>query len=210
MAPPNPRRLWLTRLQELVAGSENKAVTTSHSPSSATSPSGNSDGEVERLQRELTATKEYLQSIIEQQDSLSEELRSANEESQSANEELHSTNEKLQTAKEELQSSNQELTTLNDQLRYRNIELSEIGDDFTNLITSTTIPVLMVGSDLRVRRITAPARRVMNLPDDYIGQPLREIATNFDVPKLERLITEVIAQVQPREIETTNLTPIKS
>ena len=59
----------------------------------------------------------------------------------------------------------------------------------------------MVSSDLRVRRITAPARRVMNLPGDYIGRPLRELATNFDLPELERLITEVIEQVQPREIE---------
>ena len=59
----------------------------------------------------------------------------------------------------------------------------------------------MVGNDLRLRRIMAPARRVMNLQGDYIGRPLRELATSFELPELEGLITEVIDQVQPREIE---------
>ena len=60
----------------------------------------------ERLERELEATREYLQSIIEEQESMNSELRSANEEIQSSNEELQSTNEELETAKEELQSTN--------------------------------------------------------------------------------------------------------
>jgi len=202
VASSRPPGQWLMRLRRLVAADEHDPANTTGRSSAATPSSRvNGDREIERLQRELTATKEYLQSIIEQQDALAEELRSANEETQSANEELHSTNEELQTAKEELQSSNQELTTLNEQLRYRNLELTNISDDLNNLITSTTIPVLMVSSDLRVRRITAPARRVMNLPGDYIGRPLRELATNFDLPELEQLITEVIEQVQPREIE---------
>ena len=202
VTPSTPAGGWVTRLQRLLRGSEHEGPEASRrSPAAARSSGVNSDLEVERLQRELTAVKEYLQATIEQQDTLSEELRSANEETQSSNEELHSTNEELQTAKEELQSSNQELTTLNEQLRYRNLELSEIGDDLTNLITSTTIPVIMVGNDLRLRRITAPARRVMNLQADYIGRPLRELATNFELPELEGLITEAIDQVQPREVE---------
>ena len=202
VTPSKPVRGWVTRLQRWLRPSKHESPDTAgHSPAAATSEGHKSNGEVERVQRELTATKEYLQSIIEQQDSLTEELRSANEETQSSNEELHSTNEELQTAKEELQSSNEELTTLNEQLRYRNLELSEIGNDLSNLITSTTIPVVMVGNDLGVRRITAPARRVLNLQADYIGRPLRELTTNFELPELEAVIIEVIEQVQPREIE---------
>ena len=53
-----------------------------------------------RLKRELEATRDYLQSIIEEQEAMNEELRSANEEIQSSNEELQSTNEELETAKE--------------------------------------------------------------------------------------------------------------
>src|SRR5262245_25381826 len=61
--------------------------------------------EIARLQQELLASREYLQSVIEQQEAYNEELQSANEEIQSSNEELQSINEELETAKEELQSS---------------------------------------------------------------------------------------------------------
>ncbi|HTV51060.1 MAG TPA: chemotaxis protein CheB, partial [Steroidobacteraceae bacterium] len=48
-----------------------------------------------RLTHELAATRDYLQSVIEQQEAANEELQSANEEVQSANEELQSINEEL-------------------------------------------------------------------------------------------------------------------
>src|SRR5207237_5020757 len=53
-----------------------------------------------RVEQELAATKEYLQSIVEEQEATNEELVSANEEILSSNEELQSTNEELETAKE--------------------------------------------------------------------------------------------------------------
>ena len=52
---------------------------------------------------ELAASREYLQSIIQELEAANEELQSANEEILSSNEELQSTNEELDTAKEELQ-----------------------------------------------------------------------------------------------------------
>ena len=100
---------------------------------------------------------------VEQQDAANEELRSANEEILSSNEELQSTNEELETAKEELQSANEELTTVNEQLQHRNLELSQANNDLTNLLSSTNIPVVMVGGDLRIRRFTPPAQKSMNL-----------------------------------------------
>ncbi|HEY7238211.1 MAG TPA: chemotaxis protein CheB, partial [Burkholderiales bacterium] len=80
--------------------------------------------ETTRLAQELAATREYLQSLIEQQEAANEELQSANEEVQSANEELQSINEELETSKEEIQSANEELATVNDELQNRNLELS--------------------------------------------------------------------------------------
>src|SRR5438132_12646383 len=53
-----------------------------------------------RLQQELSATKDYLQSIIEDKEEANEELKPAKEEIQSTNEELQSTNEEIETAKE--------------------------------------------------------------------------------------------------------------
>src|SRR5262249_21362375 len=54
------------------------------------------DRQIIRLNQELAATREYLQSVIEQQEAANEELQSSNEEVQSANEELQSINEELE------------------------------------------------------------------------------------------------------------------
>ncbi len=78
--------------------------------------------------------REYLQSVIEEQESTNEELKSANEEILSANEELQSTNEEQQTAKEEAQSSNEELATVNEELQHRNADLARANDDLINLL----------------------------------------------------------------------------
>jgi two-component system CheB/CheR fusion protein len=120
--------------------------------------------ETAQLRQELSSTREYLQALIEQQDAANEELRSANEEILSANEELQSTNEELEVAKEELQSANEELSTVNEELQHRNLELNEITNDLQNLLASTTIPMVMVALDLRIRRLTPPARKIMRLP----------------------------------------------
>jgi len=53
------------------------------------------------LKKELESSKQYLQTVIENQEATNEELRAAMEEVQSSNEELQSTNEELETAKEE-------------------------------------------------------------------------------------------------------------
>ncbi|MGH2602390.1 MAG: diguanylate cyclase domain-containing protein, partial [Dehalococcoidia bacterium] len=153
------------------------------------------------LRQELAATREYLQTLIEQQDAANEELRSANEEILSSNEELQSTNEELETAKEELQSTNEELSTVNEQLQHRNLELNQTTNDLTNLLTSTTIPVLMVGLDLRIRHLTPPARTIMNLLPSDLGRPIGDLKANVDMPDLEALIEEAIDQVQVRERE---------
>ena len=72
------------------------------------SSDGDPDGDtVDQLHRELAASREYLQSIINDLEAANEELQSANEEILSSNEELQSTNEELDTAKEELQSTNE-------------------------------------------------------------------------------------------------------
>jgi two-component system CheB/CheR fusion protein len=157
--------------------------------------------EIEQLRRELASTREYLQALIEQQDGANEELRSANEEILSSNEELQSTNEELETAKEELQSTNEELITVNEQLQDRNLKLSQSTNDLNNLLTSTNIPVVMVGPDLRVRRFTAAARNSMNLLSADIGRPFTDLKASVEVPDVEKLIDEVIDTVQIRQRE---------
>ncbi|HZI83472.1 MAG TPA: ATP-binding protein, partial [Casimicrobiaceae bacterium] len=155
--------------------------------------------EVTELRRELISTRDYLQSLIEDQDAANEELKSANEEILSTNEELQSTNEELETAKEELQSVNEELTTVNEQLQTRNAELSRLNDDVTNLITSTSLPMVAVGVDLRIRRVTPAAATLFNILPSDIGRPIGNLKPAVDVAELEALIVQVIDTVKASE-----------
>ncbi|HEY4592827.1 MAG TPA: CheR family methyltransferase, partial [Thermoanaerobaculia bacterium] len=141
-----------------------------------------------RLAQELAATREYLQSVIEQQEAANEELQSANEEIQSANEELQSINEELETSKEEIQSSNEELATVNDELQARNFELSHSNNDLTNLLASVQMPIVMLGPDLRLRRFTPAAEKLLNLIPSDIGRPIENIRPNVDIPNLPDLV----------------------
>lgn len=152
--------------------------------------------EVIRLEEELTATKEYLQSVIEQQETTNEELRSANEEVQSSNEELQSINEELETAKEELQSTNEELSTVNEELEGRARELEQANNDLTNLVSSAGIPIVIVGSDKRIRRFTPQAEKLMNLISTDVGRPLSDIKPNIDISGLQDLVENVIKEIR--------------
>jgi two-component system CheB/CheR fusion protein len=157
--------------------------------------------EIIRLREEVASTRESLQAIIEEQEATNEELRSANEEIMSSNEELQSTNEELETAKEELQSTNEELTTLNDELESRNIELEQVNNDLHNLLAAINIPIIMVGPDLRIRRFTGVAEKLLNLIPGDVGRPLTDINLHVDVPNPAKLVTEVIDTLQTRELD---------
>jgi two-component system, chemotaxis family, CheB/CheR fusion protein len=154
---------------------------------------------VVKLEEELAATKEYLQSVIETQEATNEELQSANEEILSSNEELQSTNEELETAKEELQSANEELTTVNDELRSRNVEITQVNNDLTNLFTSIDIAVVMVASDLTIRRFTPRAEKVMGLIPADVGRPFLNIKPSVEIPDLQQLLIGVVSNYRPVE-----------
>ncbi len=159
------------------------------------------DKEVSRLQQELKVNKEHLQSIIEEQEASNQDLRAANEEILSSNEELQSTNEELETAKEEIQAANEELNTLNDELYRRNIESNQVSNDLENLLSSTNIPIVMLGSDLCIRRFTPQARQILNLIPTDVGRPFGDINHNLNVPDLESRILEVINTLGVKEQE---------
>ena len=158
-----------------------------------------------RLRQDLQATKESLQSMIQEQEAINEELKSANEEALSSNEELQSTNEELETAKEELQSTNEELVTVNEQLGNRNFELALLNDDLTNLISSVDIPILMLSGDWRIRRFTPQAEKLLNLLPADVGRPIVNLRPNIDVPDLAALVTEVVDTMSMHEREVQGL-----
>ncbi|NEU83459.1 chemotaxis protein CheB [Nostoc sp. UIC 10630] len=155
--------------------------------------------------QERAATQEYLQAVIQEQEHINQDLKVANEEILSSNEELQSTNEELETAKEEIQATNEELNTTNEELRSRNLELHQVNNDLTNLLGSINIPILILTSDLRVRRFTPMAQRLFNLIPADAGRPLSDIRANLDVPDLESLILEVLDTLSIKELEVQTL-----
>lgn len=155
------------------------------------------DEHIAKLQHELAETRNYLRNLTEQYEAHSEELRAANEEARSANEELQSTNEELRTTKEELQSANEELTTVNEELQSRNQELNTTNSDLKNFLGAITIPILMVDSDLRVRRFNAAAGAIFELGPVDIGRPVGHIRGRIETPRLEHQVKNVIDTLHP-------------
>jgi two-component system CheB/CheR fusion protein len=155
------------------------------------------------LREENAATKRYLQAIVEEHEAANEELRAANEEIQSANEELQSTNEELETTKEEVQSTNEELTTVNEELKHRNRDLQSLSGDLMNVLSSTTIPIIIVGRDLRLRRFTPASDQVMKVIPTDAGRPLSDVRLLVALPTLEQLIQRTIEtlEITQREVE---------
>ena len=130
-------------------------------------------------------------------------MQSANEEILSSNEELQSTNEELETAKEELQSTNEELSTVNDELRSRNQEVTLVNNDLTNLLTGIDIAVLVIGSDLTIRRFTPQCQTLLGLIPADVGRPLVNINPAIGIPEFQTLVMQVMATSRSVERDIT-------
>ncbi len=164
--------------------------------------------EIDRLRQALTtanqektAAQTHLEAVIQEHESLNQDLKVANEEILSSNEELQSTNEELETAKEEIQATNEELITTNDELCNRNIEQNLLNNDLTNLLSSISIPVLMLGNDLQIRRFTPTAQTLFNLIPTDVGRPFSDIRMTLNISDLERMILQVIQTLHTQEQE---------
>ena len=151
------------------------------------------NNQIRDLKEELESSKQYLQTVIENQEATNEELRAAMEEVQSSNEELQSTNEELETAKEELQSSNEELTTLNDEMKNRNQALARLNDNLANLDRNVDPAVVMVDGNFKIRLFTSSAQRILNLNPSETGLPISSLRLAISIPDLAKTISKVIS-----------------
>ncbi len=192
--PDSKSRCYLVLFHEPKPRREVPTAADTSAPSTNGSPED--DRRVE-LERELMVTKEYLQSTIEELESANEELKSSNEELQSSNEELQSTNEELETSKEELQSSNEELTTVNDELQNRMSELQLTNDDLHNILVGIGEAIVIIGMDLRIRRYTQTAEKLLNLVPGDVGRSVSQLNAFIVGHRIEELAAKVIERLTP-------------
>jgi two-component system CheB/CheR fusion protein len=108
----------------------------------------------------------------------------------------------LETAQEELESANEELNTLNEELKISNVEFSKVNRDLTNLLESISIPLVMVGRDLRIRRFTRAIEPMLNLIASDVGRSITDLQPQIELPDLRRLLLDAMegGDRKPRDI----------
>jgi|tagenome__1003787_1003787.scaffolds.fasta_scaffold20924853_2 two-component system CheB/CheR fusion protein len=149
-----------------------------------------------RLQEELQATNEQLESAYEELQSTNEELETTNEELQSTveelettNEELQSTNEELETMNEELQSTNDELQTINEQLHHSTLQLDDANIFLETVLASLRAGVAVVDRDLRLQSWNRRAEDLWGLRSaEVVGQHFFNLDIGLPVERLRPLL----------------------
>ena len=156
---------------------------------------------VTRLEGELRAMREHLQSTVEELEGSNQEMRLSNEELLSLNEELQSTNEEMQTSKEELQSVNEELETVNTELRNKIEELDSASGDLQNFFQSTEIAMIFLDRELRIKRFTPATRALFRVVSTDVHRPITDFAPRFGDGNLVGDLQDVLRTLRMREHE---------
>lgn len=147
-----------------------------------------------KLDKELTYTKECLQTATEENEITREEL-------QSINEELHATNEELHNTNEEFHSANEELLKINTQYQHKIHELADLDNDMTNFLNSTNIGTIFLDSNLCIRKFTPSITKEINLKVQDIGRPMEHISHNLIYDELNKGAAEVMNSLMSSEKE---------
>jgi two-component system, chemotaxis family, CheB/CheR fusion protein len=154
-----------------------------------------------RLQQELEAAQESLETTIEELQSANEELETTNEELQSTNEELETTNEELQSTNEELETTNEELRSTNEQLEHSNDELRRQSDASNAyrqyaeaMLRSTNSGVIVLDGDQVVRSWNRWSENIWGLrEEETVGRNLAELDIGLPVKQITPAVQSVIA-----------------
>lgn len=197
------RRLLATAPPEL--GARRSALARTHAPAPPEDDTGEPRAVIERLKRELSATREELRVTALELEATTEELRASYEESSSIHEELQATNEELESTTEELRSLNEELSTVNLELKDKLTQLENANDDLSNFFASTRLATLFLSPEGRIRRFTPAAQELLAL-DPAEGRPVFELTHELLQENLAREASLVINDLAPksREFETSD------
>lgn len=161
------------------------------------------DFRILELEQELVASRDHLQTNIEELGTSNEELQSINEEFQSTTEELQSTNEEFQTTNEELQSTNEELHTVNEELKRKTTELESANDNLQGILNAVVEGIVVIDSDMQVTHYSADSQLLLDLLPVNIGRPLMSVSGSIDPARLATDIRSAIqsGKVVEREID---------
>ncbi len=154
-----------------------------------------------KLEDELRATREDLQSAVEQLETSNEELRASHEETMSVNEELQSMNEELESSKEELQSVNEELNTVNTELQEKISELEASNNDLRNLLASGEMATVCLDRSFRIKWFRPATHKLFNLLPSDIGRPIDDLSPIAADPALLEDARTVLQTLIPRSAE---------
>jgi two-component system CheB/CheR fusion protein len=169
---------------------------------------------VQRLQSELHASKQELETAYEELQSTNEELETTNEELQSTveelettNEELQSTNEELETMNEELQSTNQELQTINHELRARTMDADVLVSYLESVFSSLRSAVVVIDPDHRIRVWNRRAEDLWGIrSDEAVGMPFLGLEIGLPVAELAIPIRQVMSGERSHVVITVRST----
>jgi two-component system CheB/CheR fusion protein len=157
---------------------------------------GGADKQNVLLEAELTALRQDMHSIIEEQEASNEELQSANEEIVSSNEELQSINEELETSKEEIESANEELQTINQELQIRNDQLMESYEYSEAILSTINEATLVLDSELRIKNANKAFYRTFRTdPQQTEESMIYELGNGqLDFPGFREIMQNVLSR----------------
>jgi signal transduction histidine kinase/CheY-like chemotaxis protein len=149
---------------------------------------------VEKLQYELSATREHLYSLVEDHDHARAVLAQVNDA-------LEARSREVESANDELESLNDELMNTNRLLKERNDELSRVSADLMNLLVSVDVAIVILDPQLSVRRFSPKAQALFNLRATDLGRPFHEIVSTLDAADLQSRLAAVLESLVVQELE---------
>ena len=100
-----------------------------------------------------------------------------------------------------MQATNEELTTVNEELQNRMTELSHTNDDLYNVLAGVENVVVIVGMDLRIRRYTSSAEKLLNLVPGDLGRSVSFLDGFLGTGAVEPKVSTVIHSLSTLEEE---------
>jgi two-component system CheB/CheR fusion protein len=86
-------------------------------------------------------------------------------------------------------------------MQHRNFQLAQVNSDLNNLLASVNIAILMLGSDLSIRRFTPKAEEVLGLRAPDVGRLLVQVKLRIDISECEHMMLQVMRDGKVREHE---------